>query len=134
MTIEEQNNLEIARRFLVTVGQGDPEENLAFYAEDVVQVEFPNRLVPQGATRDLEALRQAGQRGSKAVTGQGYEIVNMVASGDQVAVEVIWTATLQVPLGDTPVGGQMRARFAIFLTFRDGKIIRQHNYDCFDAF
>jgi hypothetical protein len=28
--------------------------------------------------------------------------------------------------------GRKTARFAIFLTFRDGKIVRQHNYDCFD--
>jgi ketosteroid isomerase-like protein len=28
-------------------------------------------------------------------------------------------------------GGQMRARFAAFLQFRDGKIVAQRNYDCF---
>jgi len=26
----------------------------------------------------------------------------------------------------------MRARFAVFLDFRDGKITRQRNYDCFE--
>ncbi len=31
-------------------------------------------------------------------------------------------------------GGEMRARFGLFLQFRDGKIARQHNYDCFEAF
>jgi ketosteroid isomerase-like protein len=128
----EQKNLEIARRYLSSVGQGSPGENLAFFAEDVVQEEFPNRLMPEGATRDLAALREAAQRGSKVMTAQRYEVLNMIASGDQVAVEVIWTGTLAVPFGNTPAGGQMRARFAIFLTFRDGKIVRQHNYDCFD--
>lgn len=128
----EEKNLEVARRYLETVGQGNPEGNLAFFAEDVVQHEFPNRLVPQGATRDLAALREASRRGGKVMTSQRYEILNAIASGDQVAVEVIWTGVLAIPFESIPAGGQMRARFAIFLTFRDGKIVRQHNYDCFD--
>jgi ketosteroid isomerase-like protein len=97
-----------------------------------VQVEFPNRLVPEGATRDLAALREAAVRGSKVMTAQRYEVLNAIASGDQVAVEANWIGTLAVPFGSIPAGGEMRARFAIFLTFRDGKIVRQHNYDCFD--
>jgi ketosteroid isomerase-like protein len=129
---EQERNLEVARRYLESVGQGEPGNNLAFFAEDVVQVEFPNRLMPEGATRDLAALREAALRGSKVMTAQRYEILNAIASGDQVAVEANWTGTLAVPFGNTPAGGQMRARFAIFLTFRDGRIVRQHNYDCFD--
>lgn len=105
---------------------------MRFFADDVVQVEFPNRLVPNGATRDLAALRDAAERGRKVMTAQSFEVVNAIASGDQVAVEAIWTGTLAIPLGSIPAGGQMRARFAIFLTYRDGKIVRQHNYDCFD--
>ena len=124
-------NLETARRYLESVGQPSA-DTLAFFAEDVVQVEFPNRLIPEGATRDLAGLREAAQRGSKAMTAQRYEILNAIASGDQVAVEANWIGTLAVPFGNTPAGGEMRARFAIFLTFRDGKIVRQHNYDCFD--
>lgn len=74
----QEKNLEVARRYLESIGQEEPWDNLAFFAEDVVQVEFPNRLIPEGATRDLAALREAALRGG------------------------------------------------------DGKIVRQHNYDCFD--
>ena len=63
---------------------------------------------------------------------QRYEVLNAVACGDQVALEVRWTGTLAVPFGNIPAGGQMRARFAVFLEFRDGKILRQRNYDCFE--
>jgi hypothetical protein len=27
----------------------------------------------------------------------------------------------------------LRAHFALFLEFRDGRIVRQRNYDCFEA-
>ena len=124
--------LRLAREYLDSIGRADELGGLRFFADDVVQVEFPNRLVPNGATRDLAALRDAAERGRKVMTAQSFEVVNAIASGDRVALEAIWTGTLAIPLGSIPPGGQMRARFAIFLTYRDGKIVRQHNYDCFD--
>jgi len=126
--------LQLAREYLESIGRGDELGGLRFFADDVVQVEFPNRLLPNGATRDLAALRDAAERGRKVMTAQRFEVLNAITSGDQVAVEALWTGTLAVPLGSIPAGGQMRARFAIFLTYRDGKIVRQHNYDCFDLF
>ena len=122
--------LRLAREYLESIGRADGGQR--FFADDVVQVEFPNRLLPNGATRDLTGLREAAERGRKVMTAQRLEVVNAIASGELVAVEAIWTGTLAVPIGSIPVGGQMRARFAIFLTYRDGKIVRQHNYDCFD--
>jgi ketosteroid isomerase-like protein len=124
--------LRLAHEYLNSIGREDELGGLRFFADDVVQIEFPNRLLPNGATRDLAALRDAAERGRKVMSAQRFEVVNAIASGDQVAVEALWTGTLAVPLGSIPVGGQMRARFAIFLTYRDGKIVRQHNYDCFD--
>jgi ketosteroid isomerase-like protein len=91
-------------------------------------------LIPAGAKRDLKALREAAERGKKVVTRQHFELLNAVADGDHVAVEARWTATLAVPLGSIPAGGEMRASFAIFFEFRDGLIVRQRNYDCFDPF
>ena len=122
--------LRLAREYLESIG--GPDGGLRFFADDVIQVEFPNRLVPNGVTRDLAALREGAERGRKVMTAQRLEVVNAIASGEHVAVEAIWTGTLAVPMGSIPTGGQMRARFAIFLTYRDGKIVRQHNYDCFD--
>jgi ketosteroid isomerase-like protein len=122
----------LAREYLESIGTADELGGLRFFADDVIQIEFPNRLVPNGATRDLAALRDAAERGRKVMTAQRFDVLNAIASDDQVAVEAIWTGTPAVPLGSIPAGGQMRARFAIFLTYRDGKIVRQHNYDCFD--
>ena len=126
--------LQLAREYLASIGREDQLGGLLFFADDVVQVEFPNRLLPNGATRDLAALRDAAERGRKVMTAQRFEVLNAITSGEQVAVEALWTGTLAVPLGNIPAGGQMRAHFAIFLTYRDGKIVRQHNYDCFDPF
>lgn len=127
------DNVATAKRYLAAIEQGLTGEALAeFYTPDVVQEEFPNRLVPNGARHDLAAILDAAVRGQQVTSGQRYQLLHAVASGDDVALEVQWTATLSVPVGTIPAGGEMRARFAVFLEFRDGKIARQRNYDCFE--
>jgi ketosteroid isomerase-like protein len=131
----EAENLQTVRRYFDAIERDAGFEEVAeFLAHDVVQVEYPNRFVVNGAQRDLAQLREAGERGRKAVESQRYEIRNAVASGDTVALEVEWTATLRVPVGTLPAGGQMRAHFGVFLELRDGRIAAQRNYDCFEPF
>ena len=126
-------NVELARRYLEAIEAGATGDELAdFFASDVVQEEFPNRLVPQGARRDLTAILDAAARGRAAMANQSFRILHAVADGDQVALEVEWVGTTAVPIGELPPGGEMRARFAVFLEYRDGKIAAQRNYDCFE--
>jgi diamine N-acetyltransferase len=127
-----KQNLDIALRYLASVGNGDHASTLDFYADDSVQVEFPNRLLPAGATRNRAQLREAAERGAKVMQSQKFEVTHAIASGNSVAIEAKWTGWLAVPFGSIPAGGTMTATFAIFMVFRDGKIVRQHNYDCFD--
>jgi ketosteroid isomerase-like protein len=122
-----------ARRYLAALEEGATGEALAaFFTTDVVQEEFPNRLVPQGAQRDLAALLEGAVRGQQVISAQRFTILNALVSGDHVALEVAWNGTLAVPLGSLPAGGEMRARFAVFLDYREGRIARQRNYDCFE--
>lgn len=133
MTVDPASNLSLAERYLSAIERGATGDELAaFFAEDVVQVEFPNQLNPTGAERDLQAILDAAERGQHIVQNQRYDVVNRLTSGDAVVFEVQWSATLAVETGTLPVGGQMRARFAVFLEFRNGKIVRQRNYDCFE--
>jgi len=133
MTAVETENLALVRRYLAAVASGATGDALAtFYAPDVVQEEFPNRLMPAGARRDLAAILDAALRGQAAMTAQSFDLLNAVVQGDQIALEVQWVGTLAIPFGALPVGGQMRARFAQFFQLRDGRIAAQRNYDCFD--
>jgi len=126
-------NLRRAREYLAAIEAGARGDALrAFYAPDVVQVEFPNRLTPKGATRRIEDILAAAERGREVLSTQRFEEMNAVAEGDRVALELQWTGTLAVPIGSIPVRGNMRARFALFLQYRDGLIAQQRNYDCFE--
>ena len=129
-----QNNLEIAKRYLATLEQmGDCNALAEFFSPDVVQEEFPNRLVPTGAKRDLATILDSCERGKNVLSEQRYEIKNAVVSGDFVIMEVLWTGKLAVAVGTLPEGGKMKAHFAVFIEFGEGKIVAQRNYDCFEA-
>lgn len=126
-------NIDLAISYHEAVARGATGAELArFFHPDAVQREFPNALLPDGAVRDLSAVLSAAERGQKVLSEQDFEVLDAVAAGDQVALEVRWRGTLAVPLGDLPAGHRMRARIAVFLTFREGRIVSQHNYDCYE--
>lgn len=124
---------ERTRAYFAALEAGATGETLAaFYAPDVVQEEFPNRFNPSGARRDLAALLEAAERGRRVMATQHYEILNLVASGEQVAVEFRWSGTLAIAVGALVPGDELRGRFACFFEFRDGQIVAQRNYDCLE--
>ena len=125
--------IELAKRYLEAIEAGATGDELAeFFAPDVVAEEFPNRFLPLGARRDLPAILDAAARGRAALSSQSYRILHAVANGDELALEVEWVGTVAVPVGQLPAGGVIRARSAVFLEYRDGKIAGQRNYDCFE--
>ncbi len=129
------SHVDTARRYLQALERGAPFAELAEYLHaEVRQIEYPNRLVPAGASRSFADLAASRARGLTVVRDERYEIRQLIAEGDAVAVRLSWSATPNVPIGKTPPGGSMSAEFAIFLRFRDDKIVEQHNYDCFREF
>lgn len=129
-------NLEtIAAEFVSTLQHRQSfEELLRFYHSDIEQIEFPNAITKQTATRNLQDLKDAATRGQKVMQKEKYDIVKSYTIGNTVIIEAVWTGTLAIPLGNIPVGGEMKAYFAQFYEFQDGKIIKQRNYDCFEPF
>jgi ketosteroid isomerase-like protein len=124
--------LDLAKAYLRAIEDGATGDRLAsFFTPDVVQEEFPNRLLPQGARRNLADLLSGAERGQAIMASQRYELSSAVVQGAKVALEVQWTATLRRPVPGLPEGS-MRARFGVFLVFRDDKIAEQRNYDCFE--
>jgi ketosteroid isomerase-like protein len=128
-------NIERVLSYFGAVEAGAVGEALAgYFHPEVTQREYPNRLVPGGATRGLRELLEAAERGQRAVADQRYEVRSIVGDGDIVAAEISWSATLKVPLGKTPVGGTIRAEIGTFIRLRDGLIVEQTNYDCYPEF
>ncbi len=125
----------LARAFISAVEAGATGDDLArFYHPDVVQDEYPNRLIPAGARRSLEDLLAGAEAGLKLMARQIYDIHTITVAGDRVILEIGWTGYLNVPFGMLRAGEAMRARFCQVIEYEDDLIIRQRNYDCFEPF
>lgn len=128
-------NVDTAVRYLKALEAGAVGEALAaFFHPEVEQREYPNALYRNGQTRGLAGLLEGAERGQKLLSSQRYAVRSTVAQGDSVALEVDWTGTLAVPVAKLPAGATMRAALGVFLTFRDGRILSQRNYDCYEPF
>jgi len=129
------SNEKVVREFLKMVEERKSSDDLEkFYHPDVEQKEFPNAIVSATAVRNLNDLKAGSDRGRKIMIKEEYEIKNLFSRGDTVILEAVWKGTLAVPIGNIPAGGQMTAYFAQFFEFKEGKIFRQRNYDCFEPF
>ena len=128
-------NLEVARRYLAAIEAGAVGDDLAvFFAPDIEQIEFPNRLVPTGARRGSAEMLEGALRGQKVLREQRYQVEHAFADGHVVVLEVMWVGILAIDRGEIPAGREMRAHFAVVLELRDGRIATQRNYDCFYPF
>ncbi|HEY1467792.1 MAG TPA: nuclear transport factor 2 family protein [Candidatus Acidoferrum sp.] len=129
------SNVSRVHQYLQAVASlGTPETVADFFAPDVVFQEFPNRIVPQGRISRFSDLGAAYELGRKILQSQSYNVQRIVESGDEVAVELEWNGILAVPVMNLSAGSEMKAFVAMFLTFRDGKIVSQRNYDCYPPF
>lgn len=124
----------LTRAYLAALEAGAEAEVFAFFHDEIEQIEWPNLLAKAGAKRDLAYLKASFAKGMKVIANQRYDVKKLIADGDEVAFEAVWTATLQVPIGSLKAGDTMTAYIASFLTFRDGLIVSQRSYDCFEPF
>ena len=135
MNTDHATMLRSAHAFLQAVESGASGNELdAFYHPDAEQIEYPNAITKQVTTRTLAHLKAGSLIGKKILSGQKFEVVREHVTGNTVILEVIWTATAAMQLGAVPAGGTMKAYFAQFFEYSDGKILRQRNYDCFEPF
>jgi len=110
--------------------RADAEAIASFYTSDAVQEELPNRWTPGGAHRNLEGIKRARQRGLIATTSERYELTGATGGGSQVALELVWSGHAFEGASVIPQGRRLEARFALFLTYRDGLIVRERRYQC----
>ena len=129
------NNEKIVEAFLKALETRESFDELEkFYHPDIEHTEYPNAIRKSTGVGKLSNLKAASERGKKALLKEEYEIKNIFSVNNTVIVEAIWKGTLAVPIGTIKAGEVMTAHFAQFFEFKDEKIYRQRNYDCFDPF
>jgi ketosteroid isomerase-like protein len=130
----EGRNMEVVRGYLQAVERLDVDALPGWLDATVVQVERPNKLYRDGQVRDRTQMLRDLPRARQVLQRQSYPIETIIASGDQVVVETRWEGVLNVPLGRLQPGDAMVAHICMVFTLKDGKIVRQVNYDCYEDF
>jgi len=71
------SNLGVVRSYLEDLAAGAVGERLAaYFTVDAVQVEFPNRLNPNGGRSDLTTLLERAEQGQRVLRQQTYQITS----------------------------------------------------------
>lgn len=101
---------------------------------ELVQTEYPNLINKAGQERGLEGCLRGAEAGKKLLTEQHIEISNAFESGNQMSVEAVWTGRMATDAGHLRKGQELKAFLCMVFEFKDGKIFRQRNYDCYEPF
>lgn len=133
MMIEEKN-IAIVRAYIEAVEKLDVEKAAAFIDPAIVQTEYPNKLYAKGQVRGAEQMMKDLPRAKTVLRSQTYPIVSIFGAGEMVTVETRWEGILNVPLGRLRPGDAMVAHICMIFTLKDGKIVIQKNYDCYEDF
>jgi ketosteroid isomerase-like protein len=132
--MSEQRNVETVQAYLKAIESFDVETASAILDVDVVQTEHPNKLYAKGQVRGREVMMRDLPKGQQVLRKQAYPIETILAAGDKVVVETRWEGIVNVPLGRLKPGDAMVAHIAMIFTLRDGRIVAQKNYDCYEDF
>ena len=126
-------NIEVAQQYIRALESGATGDALTkFFTPDAFIKEMPSRVAPHGSVSGLAKALEAAKRGQELFKRQTYTIINILGEGDRVALEMDWMGVTAVQFENLPPDSEMRDHAAIFLQFRDGRIVLQRHYDCFE--
>lgn len=128
------SKINIIKNYFKAIENKNLEDLLKCYDPNATQIELPNLLKSKGDKRTISDLKRDFAKGAKILRTESYEILSAVEENDRLAVEVLWCGTLAIPVKSLREGDQMKAHSAIFFDFKNDLIIKQKNYDCFEAF
>jgi hypothetical protein len=131
---EEQTNLRLATQYVELFNEPATsiEDVKAFWDESIVWREMPNRFAPAGRTSDLPMILASWAKGREYLPEQTYTLHHAMASGAWVALQISWQGRVAKDLPPFSAGTRLSAEIAIFLRFRDGRIVSQTDYPCYD--
>ena len=123
----------VVRELLAAIEAEAPVETVAgFWHPDAEQVELPSLMHPAGHRRGLAEMLEGYRAGVGFLRSQAYDVLDVVDDGERLAVQLRWTATTAVGAGALPAGTELVAHVAVFYEFRDGLVLRQSSYDCYE--
>ena len=121
----------LIRAYIAAVERFDAAAVEALLHDDVVQTEHPNLLMPSGRQRRKAEMLSDLSKGAAILRRQSYVITSLITEKHRVALAARWEGEMAVPIRALAAGAMMVAHVAMTFRIKDGQIVEQANYDCF---
>ena len=99
---------------------------------DVRVTERPNALNPRGMVRDRDAVVAGFLLGKRLLARQTIDILELLVSGDRVAVRATWRGTIGEGTDALPPGTELIAHIAAWLAVEEGRVREHETFDCYE--
>lgn len=135
MSATSSPQVDLVQRFIRAIESGTHGDALLeFLHPDVEQVDYPSLMNPKGGRRGLAEILAASTAGAGMIDEQRYDVRRVVASGDDLVVQVDWHGRVAKSIGTVPVGTRLHSNSVISLGIDGDRIRRIEAYDCYDPF
>ena len=103
-------------------------------APDFRVTEHPNAISPNGAVRNRDGTIAGFMAGKNLLREQSFDVHEIVVAGGRAAARLTWRGVVGIDAGPLTAGQQLVAEIASFLTVRDGRVVDQETFDCYEPF
>lgn len=128
------NKTDLVKRFFQLLQWFTTSENeyKALFHPAIEQTEYPNLLIHATRHRTFSNLIQGAEAGKKMLAMQRFDANHFFETENAVIAEYTWTGELKIKVAGLKQGQILKAHICTIFEFRDGKIFRQRNYDCYE--
>jgi ketosteroid isomerase-like protein len=125
---------DVARRYFETVADlgSSPDALRDVLHRDVRITERPNAINRRGTTRDRDGAIAGFLAGKQMLATQTIDVLEVLVSGDRVAVRATWRGTVGHDAGGLPADAELVAHIAAWLTVADGRVVEHETFDCYE--
>ncbi|MBV8254804.1 MAG: nuclear transport factor 2 family protein [Chitinophaga sp.] len=110
----------------------DAAEFAGIFHPNIIQTEYPNQMSNDIKQRNFDIILESMATTRLILKSQHYSVLKAIENGNTLVVEAKWTGEIGVDAGKFRRGQVMKAFICSIIEFRDGKIYRQRNYDCYE--
>lgn len=130
------NKIELVKKFfhLLQWFNTDSNEYKAIFHPAIEQTEYPNLIIQKTRQRAFSNLLEGAEAGKKMLAYQHFEPVKFFETADTIIAEYKWSGELKIKAGKIKQGQVLKAHICSIFEFKDDKIYRQRNYDCYEPF
>ena len=101
---------------------------------EAIFYEYPNLVTKNVQVRIASKGMKSIEMGKQILSAQRYEFFDFTEDENKLVAEGVWTGTMKIDAGSLKQGQQLKAYLCVVIEFKDDKISRVRNYDCYEPF